>query len=190
MICCQGSLICYALVTTVFQLIFPTFLGSFFVGLRRICLCANVLNFEYWHLFIACKNWLCGYETWMKAVFSWMKNTLFCLHVSPRNTGNRILGVWNSKIFWGGACFQTPPRRRGLTAPCWLQSVTLFKPAGYFNYHWNPWVSVIIDGAETIRRRLVTRGGARGAFAPPPPPHRPQRSAFWYSITTLRSAVG
>ena len=27
----------------------------FFVGLRRICLCANALNFEYQHLFIACK---------------------------------------------------------------------------------------------------------------------------------------
>ena len=25
----------------------------FFVGLYRICLCANVLNFDYWHLFIA-----------------------------------------------------------------------------------------------------------------------------------------
>jgi len=32
------------------------FFLRFFVGLRRICLCANVLNFEYQHLFIACKN--------------------------------------------------------------------------------------------------------------------------------------
>ena len=32
------------------------FFPSFFVGLRRICLCANALNFEYQHLFIACKN--------------------------------------------------------------------------------------------------------------------------------------
>ena len=39
------------------------FFPRFFVGLCRICLCANVLNFEYHHLFIACKNRLCGYET-------------------------------------------------------------------------------------------------------------------------------
>ena len=30
-------------------------------------------------------------------------------------------------------------------------------------------------------------GGARGTFVPP---HRPQRSTFWYSISKLRSAVG
>ena len=30
------------------------FFLRFFVGLCRICLCANVLNFEYQHLFIAC----------------------------------------------------------------------------------------------------------------------------------------
>ena len=100
---------------TVFQSIF---FPRFFVGLRRICLCANVPNFWYRHLLIACKNWLCGYETWMKAIFSRMKNTLFFFQFSPQNTGNHILGLWNSKIFW----LSTPPdpaRKRGLTAPCW-----------------------------------------------------------------------
>ena len=90
------------------------FFPCFFVGLCRICLCANVLKFEYWHLFIACKNWLCGYKTWMKAIFSWMKNALFSSQLSPRNTGNCILGLWNSKFMP-----PDPPRRRGLTAPCW-----------------------------------------------------------------------
>ena len=104
---------CYT--NTVFQSIF--FL-RFFVGLRRICLCANVLNFEYQHLFIACKNWLCGYETWMKALFSWKKNRLNCSQFCPRNTGKLILGLWNSKIFWESTP-PDPPRRRGLTAPCW-----------------------------------------------------------------------
>ena len=72
----QGPLICHALVTSEAHLVscnimiinvlsclvllhkrcisvnlFP----RFFVGLRRICLCANALNFEYQHLFIACK---------------------------------------------------------------------------------------------------------------------------------------
>ena len=74
----QGPLICHALVTPEALLvtcnimiiinvlsflvllhkrcISVNFFPRFFVGLRRICLCANVLNFEYQHLFIACKN--------------------------------------------------------------------------------------------------------------------------------------
>ena len=48
-------------------------------------------------------------ETWMKAIFSWMRNTVFCCQFSPQNTGNRFLGLWNfPKIFWG-ARPQTPP---------------------------------------------------------------------------------
>ena len=94
------------------------FFLRFFVGLRRICLCANVLNFANQHLFIACKNWLCGYETWMKAIFSWKKNRLYCSQFSPRKTGNLILVLWNYKIF-RGARRPDPPRRRGLTAHCW-----------------------------------------------------------------------
>ena len=41
--------------------------------------------------------------------------------------------------------------------------------------------------AATQARNQGGGGGARGAFAPP---HRPQRSAFWYSISKLRRAVG
>ena len=131
MMCFQGPLISYALVTPEVLLVtqmlnFSQFFTHFSVGLPRICLCANVRNFEYWHLFIACKNWLCGNETWMRAIFSWMKNTLFCSQFSPWNTGNGILGLWNSKMLWGS----TPPlpgppplpphpRKRGLMASCW-----------------------------------------------------------------------
>ena len=105
--CFHGPLICYALVTPEVLLVtqmlnFSQFFPCFSVGLPRICLCANVLNFEYWHLFIACKNWLCGNETWMEAIFSWMKNTLFCSQFSPWNTGNGMLGLWNSKMLGGG----------------------------------------------------------------------------------------
>ena len=61
MMCFQGPLICYALVTPDMLLVtqtlyFSQFFPRFFVGLHRICLCANVLNFDYWHLFIACKK--------------------------------------------------------------------------------------------------------------------------------------
>ena len=122
MTCFQGPLICYALVTPDVLLVtqtlyFSQFFTHFFVGLGRICLCANVLNFEYWHLFIVCKNWLCGYEAWMKTAFSWMKSRLFCSQFNPRNTGNCILGFWNSKIFWGNKP-PDPLRRKGLLAAC------------------------------------------------------------------------
>ena len=73
----QGPLICHALVTPEALLVTcnimiinvlsclvllhercssVNFFPSFFVRLRRICLCANALNFEYQDLFIACKN--------------------------------------------------------------------------------------------------------------------------------------
>ena len=70
----QGPLICHALVTPEALLVTcnimiinvlsclvtrtssVNFFPCFFVGLCRIFLCANALNFEYQHLFIACKN--------------------------------------------------------------------------------------------------------------------------------------
>ena len=78
---------------------------------------------SFHHLFIACKNELCNWqiERWMKATFSRIKNTLFCPQFSPQNAENRILGLWNFKLFW----VSTPPdplllpRKRGLMAPCW-----------------------------------------------------------------------
>ena len=146
--CFQGPLICYALVTPEVLLVtqmlnFSQFFPHFFVGLPRICLCANVLNFEYWHLFIACKNWLWGYETWMRAIFSWMKNTLFCSQFSPWNTGNGILGLWNSKMLGGEHAPRVPtstptPQKKGTNGPLLIQSVTLFRTAGYFIYYCKP----------------------------------------------------
>ena len=52
MMCFQGPLISYALVTPEVLLVtqmmnFSQFFPRFSVGLPRICLCANVLNFEY-----------------------------------------------------------------------------------------------------------------------------------------------
>ena len=57
----------------------------------------------------------------MKATFSRIKNTLFCPQFSPQNAENRILRLWNFKLFW----VSTPPdplphpRKRGLMAPSW-----------------------------------------------------------------------
>ena len=122
---------CLVTQTLYFSQFFSTFLCRF---MQNYCLRANVLNFEYQHLFIACKNWLCGYETWMKAIFSWKKSRLYCFQFSPWNTGNLILGLRNSKIFWGSTP-PDPPRRRGLTAPCWYSRL--------LNCYWNPWASVV-----------------------------------------------
>ena len=51
------------------------------------------------------------------------------------DAGNRLLGLCNNfKIFWGSMPPDTP-WKRGLLL---IQSVNLFKSAGYFNSYWNP----------------------------------------------------
>ena len=71
--------------------------------------------------------------TWLKATFSWMKNVLFCTQFSPQNAGNHIKGF--DAFLMEHAL--NPPRGQ-INAPLLIQSGTLFKPAGYFNYYWNP----------------------------------------------------
>ena len=66
------------------------------------------------------------------------ENTLFCTQLGPRTPVNRILGLWNFK----GAC---PLYRHWITAPLLIQSGTLFKPAGYFYFYWNPCFHVAIS---------------------------------------------
>ena len=63
-----------------------------------------------------------------------METFLFYTQFSPQNTGNRLLGLCNFTIFWGSMPPDTP-WKRGLL----IQSVTLFKSAGYFNFYWNLW---------------------------------------------------
>ena len=120
----------------VFQSIFPMFLCR----LCRIWLCANVLNCDtdnYCSLLVRIDCVAMKPEC-MKAIFSWMKNPLFCSQFySQWNAGICILGLWNSKIFWGGMP-PDPLEERDLNGPLLVQSVTLFKPASYFNYYWNP----------------------------------------------------
>ena len=62
-----------------------------------------------------------------------LENSLFFSQFSPLNAGNRLLRLCNFKIFWGNMPPYTPRKCRLL-----IQSVTLFKSAGYFNFNWNP----------------------------------------------------
>ena len=62
-----------------------------------------------------------------------MENSLFYTQFSPLNAGNHLLGLCNFKIFWGSMPPDTP-WKRGL----FIQSVTLFKSAGYFSFYRNP----------------------------------------------------
>ena len=70
-----GQLVlCYALV--MWMLYFSHFFTSFFIGLRRICLCVKSCNL----VFIICSLIVridCVTDK-LKATFSWMKDTLFC----------------------------------------------------------------------------------------------------------------
>ena len=99
-------------------LYFSQFFPYFFVGLRRICLCATylILNIGICSLLVRIDCVVMKAE-W-NAIFSWLKNTLFNSQFSSQNTGDHILGLWNSTIFWGSMP-PDPPRRRELTARCW-----------------------------------------------------------------------
>ena len=67
-----------------------------------------------------------------------MKNTVFCPQFSPKNAENCILGLSIFKIFWGSTSPPPPPPSSGTNMSLLIQSVTLFKPAGYFNFYGNP----------------------------------------------------
>ena len=69
-----------------------------------------------------------------------MENKLFCAHSSPLNARNRLLVLWNSKIFWRSMPPVTPGKS-GLPAPCWYSqllylsllatSIVIESPASY-----------------------------------------------------------
>ena len=46
-----------------------------------------------------------------------MENMLFSTHSSPLNAKNRLLALWNFKIFWGSMPPDTPGKS-GLPTPC------------------------------------------------------------------------
>ena len=75
------------------------------IGLRRNCLL---------ELIVSLINLL-------KPTFPWMKTRSFVLKFNPQKAENRILGLWNVKISHSRTRLDPvfPPKRRGLTAPCW-----------------------------------------------------------------------
>ena len=134
----------------------------------------------------------------MKATFSWIKNTLFCPQFSPQNAESRILGLWNFTVFWESSPRDLlPPRKRGLTAPCWysrllysnLLAISIFiseTPA----YHTH--LVHILQNTSCIRKPQVKLGGGVGGPHPSTLPLEPPllgcRSIssymyFWLRVT-------
>ena len=73
--------------------------------------------------------WLIKLNKWTKSnIFLSEKHTLFRSQFSPQNAGNHIVtaGLWHFNTFWRS-----------------IQLVTLFKPAGYFSFYWNPCHGVV-----------------------------------------------
>ena len=89
------------------------------IGLRRICLCAKVRNLVF-IIFSLLVGIDCVTDK-LKPTFPWMKTRSFVLKFNPQKAENRILGLWNVKISHSRTCLDPifPPKRRGLTAPCW-----------------------------------------------------------------------
>ena len=54
-----------------------------------------------------------------------MKNMLFCPQLSPQNTENRIIGLWNFKIFVGKQVPKhlPPPLKKGTNSPLWYSQL-------------------------------------------------------------------
>ena len=52
-----------------------------------------------------------------------------------------------------------PPPQKGTNGPLLIQSVTLFKPAGYFNYHWNPCVLNLTDELSAAKEWHLNQSG-------------------------------
>ena len=112
------------------------FLTSFFIGLRRICLRAKVHNL----VFFICSLFTgidCVTDK-LKAIFSWMKNVLYCPNIYSPECLKLLSRALNFQNFPGHSPRHSPPLVKGNYWPLFIQLVTLFKPAGYFNV-WNPW---------------------------------------------------
>ena len=70
-------------------------------------------------MFIACRNWL-WLINWKRHFLEW-KTRSFVLKFIPQDAENRILGLWNFKIFWARTCpdpLPTPLRKKGSAALC------------------------------------------------------------------------
>ena len=107
----------YAIV--MWTLYFSNFFTSFFIGLHRICIRAKVRNLVF-IIFSLLVGIDCVTDK-LKPTFPWMKTCSFVLKFNPQKAENHILGLWNVKISHSRIRPDPifPPKRRGLTAPCW-----------------------------------------------------------------------
>ena len=84
---------------------------------------------------------------WQLHFLEW-KTCSFVLTLVPRTLKITFLGLWNFKIFWGSTSSDTPLPppppflKKGTNGSLLIQSVTVFKPAGFFTFNWNPWTIV------------------------------------------------
>ena len=88
--------------------------------------------------------WLINRNLNWKLHFLEGKTLFWSTQFSPQNAGNRILGFWNNiSKFSERACPKTTLEARDwLPLDLLIQLCTLFKPAVYFNYYWNPSLGV------------------------------------------------
>lgn len=113
-----------AVVQSIFYMFLYKFIQNFFTCKCRL--------FDYHHLFITCRSWLCGWQIKtcrMNTTFSWMYTVV--LNLVPRMLGIICYSFLISK-FSGEACFQDPHRKRGLTpgllvdkVDCYIQTCWL-----------------------------------------------------------------
>ena len=125
---------------------------------NRICSRGNVFNFSIIIIFSLLPGVNCvtnnNQNLTKTQLFLNGKLALLYSVLSPLNAANRILGLCKFKIFWESM----PPWKRGLL----IQSVTLFKSAGYFNFYWNPCklIDFLVQTAQyffTIHQQAVIR---------------------------------
>ena len=125
----KGPLV-YTLV--MWMLYFSQFFPSFFIGLRRICLCTKVRNLD----FIACSVADRLKVEWISYIFMNEKknHALLCSIYSPECWKSHFWAL-KFQTFFEGSCLQTPVEKGDLL----IQLVTLFKPTGNLYFYWNPW---------------------------------------------------
>ena len=98
----KGPLV-YTLVMWI--LYFSQFFPSFFIGLRRICLCTKVRNLD----FIACSVADRSKVEWISYIFlnEKKKHTLLCSIYSPECVKSHFWAL-KFQTFFEGSCLQTP----------------------------------------------------------------------------------
>ena len=69
---------------------------------------------------VSFNHWLSSIKTNTLSRYLTLVNANHASSNWAQNAENRILGLWRCKIVWGRTrSDQLPPRKRGLTAPCW-----------------------------------------------------------------------